>query len=181
MTWFQTIRGEHVKEAEVAELKEVKGLLAIKSWKYLKSFADRTESVYSKIISPNMLFKLKYDAECAFLIWKARLVSDGHRTDPRVYDPYEKFSTSFPFEVAKTQLGLASYYDAEVEVLGVPVAYLKPNKRQVVRIPVYIAKMILQVDPIARQFVQSDDTLLVEVLVFQSALSFGTSISLPLW
>ena len=32
------------------------------------------------------------------------------------------------------------------------------------RTPVYIAKMILQVDPTARQFVQSDGTLLVEVL-----------------
>ena len=32
------------------------------------------------------------------------------------------------------------------------------------RIPLYIAKMILQVDRTARQFIQSDDTLLVEVL-----------------
>jgi hypothetical protein len=29
---------------------------------------------------------------------------------------------------------------------------------------IYIAKMILQVDPIARHFLQSDDTLLAEVL-----------------
>ena len=65
------------------------------------------------------------------------------------------------------QLGIASYHDAEVEVFDIPVAYLnaylKPDKRQVMRIPVYIAKMIQQVDPTARQFVQSDGTLLVEV------------------
>ena len=62
------------------------------------------------------------------------------------------------------QLGIASYHDAEVEVFDIPVAYLnaylKPDKRQVMRIPVYIVKMILQVDPTARQFVQSDGTLL---------------------
>ena len=90
-----------------------------------------------------MLFKPKYDAKGAFLLWKARWVSGGRR-------------------------GIASYHDAEVEVFDIPVAYLyaylKPIKRQVMRIPVYIAKMILQVDPTARQFVQSDGTLLVEVL-----------------
>jgi hypothetical protein len=80
-----------------------------------------------------------------------------------VYDPYEKFSPIIPVEVAKMQLGIASYHDAEVEVFDIPVAYLnaylKPDKRQVMRIPVYIAKMILQVDPTAQQFVQSDGTL----------------------
>ena len=61
------------------------------------------------------------------------------------------------------QLGIAFYHDAEVEVFDIPVAYLnaylKPDKIQV-----YIAKMIVQVDPTARHFVQSDGTLLVEVL-----------------
>jgi hypothetical protein len=71
MTWFEAIKGERVKAAEAAGLKEIKGLVDIKSWKYLKSIADCTESVHSKIISPNMLFKPKYDAKGAFLLWKA--------------------------------------------------------------------------------------------------------------
>ena len=48
MTWFEAIKGEHVKEAEdqqIKGLKEIKGLVDIKSWKYLKYIADRTESV----------------------------------------------------------------------------------------------------------------------------------------
>ncbi len=113
--------------------------------------------MHSKITSPNILFKPKYDAKGAFLLWKARLVSGGHRTDPRVYDPYEKSKPTM-------QLGIASYHDAQVEVFAYLNAYLKPDKRQVMRIPVYIAKMIVQVDPAARQLVQSDGTLLVEVL-----------------
>ena len=92
-------------------------------------------------------------------------------------DPYEKSSPTIPLEVAKIQLGLASYHDAELEVFEIPVAYLnaylEPDKRQVIRIPVYIAKMILQVDPTARQFVQSDGTLLVEVLSLTSTLVKG--------
>ena len=107
MTWFEAIKGEHIKEAEAATgEKEIKGLVDIKSWKYLKSIADRTESVHSEITSPIMLFKPKYDAKGAYLLWKARLVSGGHRTDPRVYDPYEKSSPTIPLEVAKMQLGI---------------------------------------------------------------------------
>ena len=44
------------------------------------------------------------------------MASGGHRTDPRVYDPYEKSSPTIPLEVAKMQLGIGSYHDAEVEV-----------------------------------------------------------------
>jgi hypothetical protein len=90
MTRFEAIKGEHVKAAEAA------GLVDIQSCKYLKSIADRTESVYSKITSLNMLFTPKYDAKEAFLLWKARLVSGGHRTDPHVYDSYEKSSPLIP-------------------------------------------------------------------------------------
>jgi hypothetical protein len=37
MTWFEAIKGEHVKEAEAAGLKGIKGLVDIKSWKYLST------------------------------------------------------------------------------------------------------------------------------------------------
>ena len=33
MTWCEAIKGEHVKEAEAAGIKEIKGLVDIKSWK----------------------------------------------------------------------------------------------------------------------------------------------------
>ena len=56
----------------------------------------------------------------AFLLWKARLVSGGHRTDPRVYDSFEKSSPLIPLEVTKIQLGLASYHDTEVESARYP-------------------------------------------------------------
>jgi hypothetical protein len=57
-----------------------------------------------------------------------------HANVSRVHQPYEKSSPTIPLEVAKMQLGLASYHDAEVEVFDIPVAYLnvylKPDKRQ---------------------------------------------------
>ena len=92
------------------------------------------------------VFKPKYDAKGAFLLWKARLVSGGHRIDPRVYNPYS--SPTVPLEVAKMQLGIAFYHDAEVEVFDIPVAYLNaylnPAKRQVMRLPVLWPKPLTE-------------------------------------
>jgi len=81
------------------------------------------------------------------------------------------------------QLGIAFYHDAEVEVFDIPVAYLnaylKPDKRQVMRIPAYIVKMIQQVDPTVMVHYWSKSW--EHYMVTQRALSFETSISLPLW
>jgi hypothetical protein len=90
------------------------------------------------------------------------------------------------------QLGIASYHNAEVKVFDIPVAYLNAY---LMRIPVYVAKMILQIDPTAQQFVQSDGTLLVKVLralngfpesaklwnehLISTVVKGGTSISFP--
>ena len=45
-------------------------------------------------------------------------------TDPNIYDPYELYAPTVPLEVAKMQLGLASYAKAEIEVFDIPTAYL---------------------------------------------------------
>ena len=67
-----------------------------------------------------------------------RLVSGGHRTDPRVYNPFEKHSPTIPLEVAKLQLGIASKTNADVETFDMPTAYLNAflheDKLQVMRI-----------------------------------------------
>ena len=51
-------------------------------------------------------------------MWKGRLVAGGHMTDPNIYAP------TVPLDVAKMQLGLASFAKAEIEVFDIPTAYL---------------------------------------------------------
>ena len=165
----EALKGEYSKEALEAAIKEISSLIIkIKSWRYIHSVHERTPSVHEKITPCSMFLKKKHDAQGKFTTWKARLVGGGHRTDHDVYEPFEKNSPTVPSEVAMMQLGQASYEKASVEVFDIPSAYLnahlEPNKRQLMRFNKSIASIVCQVDPTAKQFLQKDGTILVEVL-----------------
>lgn len=181
MTWNEAMRSEHQREAKEASLKEMRGILNQKCFRYLKQLSDRTPSVHERITVPSMMLRPKYTAQGVFTLWKARLVSGGHRTDPNVYEPFEKHSPTVPLEVAKLQLGHASYHKAECEVFDIPTAYLnaslKPDKRQVMKLPRHLAELVCEVDPQARQYLQQDGSMYVEVL---KAL-YGFPESAKLW
>ena len=164
----EALRSEFSKEAEEAALKELAQLIRLKSWKYIKNLSEATPSVHRNITPCSMFLKPKHDSTGAFLLWKARLVAGGHRTDPSAYDPIEKHSPTIPMEVAMMQLGIASYEKANVEVFDVPCAYLNahlaPDKRQIMRFSKSISNLILKVDKDAKKYLQPDGTILVEVM-----------------
>jgi hypothetical protein len=155
-------------EAKEAALKELRTLTNLKSWRYLHSISDRTPSVHNKITVPTLLLKPKYDAAGGFLLWKGRLVAGGHMTDPNIYDPYEHHAPTVPLEVAKTQLGLASYAKAEIEVFDIPTAYLnaqlEDDKRHLMKFPRYLAQLLVFADATAKDFLQEDGTILLEIV-----------------
>lgn len=181
MTWNEAMKGEYKREAREASIKEMRGILSQKSFRYLKNISDRTPSIHERITVPNMILRPKYTAQGVFTLWKARLVSGGHRTDPNVYEPFEKHSPTVPLEVAKLQLGHASYHKAECEVFDIPTAYLnaslKPDKRQVMKLPKHLAELVCEIDPTANGFIQPDGSMYVEVL---KAL-YGFPESAKLW
>ena len=164
----EALKGNYAKEASEAAIKEITSLIKLKTWRYLMNVRDRTPSVHERITPSSMFLKMKYDARGEFLMWKARLVGGGHRTDHDVYEPLEKHSPTIPSDVAMLQLGQASYEKANVEVFDIPSAYLNahlaPHKRQLMRFNKAIAEIICKVDPSAKQFLQKDGTLIVEVL-----------------
>jgi len=104
-TWHEAAKSNNAAESKEAALKELCTLTNLKSWRYLCSVSDRTPSVHNKITVPTLLLKPKYDASGGFLLWKGRLVTGGHMTDPSIYDPYERHAPTVPLEVAKMQLG----------------------------------------------------------------------------
>ena len=165
---IEALRSEYSKAALNAAEKEILSLIKLKCWRYLNNIQERTPSVHERITPSSMFLKKKYDAKGNFLLWKARLVGGGHRTDHNVYEPLEKHSPTIPSEVAMMQLGQASYEKANVEVFDIPSAYLNahlaPNKRQLMRFNKSIAEIICKVDPSAKAYIQKDGTLLVEVL-----------------
>ena len=81
---------------------------------------------------------------------KGRLVAGGHMTDPNIYDPYERHAPTVPLEVAKMQLGLASYAKAEIEVFDIPTAYLnaqlEDDKRHLMKFPRYPVQLLVFAD-----------------------------------
>ena len=89
-------------------------------------------------------------------------------TDPNIYDPYERHAPTVPLEVAKMQLGLASYAKAEIEVFDIPTAYLnaqlEDDKRHLMKFPRYLAQLLVLADSTAKDFLQQDGTILVEIV-----------------
>ena len=168
LTWHEAAKSNNAAEAKEAALKELRSLTNLQSWRYLRSISDRTPSVHDKITVPSLLLKPKYDAAGGFLLWKGRLVAGGHMTDPNIYDPYERHAPTVPLEVAKMQLGLASFTKASIEVFDIPTAYLNAqlevDKRHLMKFPRYLAILLVQADPTAKDFMQQDGTILVEIV-----------------
>jgi len=68
MTWHEAMKTHFVKEAEAGAFKELKSVVDLNSWRYLKRISDRRPSVQSKVTIPSMLLKPKYDAKGVFLL-----------------------------------------------------------------------------------------------------------------
>jgi len=164
----KALKSDFANEAEEAACKELLQLVKIKSWRYLLSARDANKSIHTKETPCSMFLKPKQDTIGNFLLWKARLVGGGHRTDPNVYDTFEKHSPTVPMEVAMMQLASANKENGNVEVFDIPCAYLNASldkdKQQLMRFPKNIADLLVKVDPEAKKYRQQDGTILVQVL-----------------
>ena len=156
--------GEAAIEAAKRELKQ---LVDLKTWVYVKSRADASPSVHTRVTPCSMFLKEKFNSRGEFLLWKARLVDGGHRTDPTKYDPFEKSSPTTSLEIVYILLSMAVTENMEIESFDVPGAYLnaalQPGRFHLMSIDKGIAKLLMQVDPRSREFVQPDGSILVEI------------------
>ena len=88
--------------------------------------------------------------------------------DPNIYDPYERHAPTVPLEVAKMQLGLASYAKAKIEVFSIPTVYLnaqlEDDKIHLMKFHRYLAQLLVLADSTAKDFMQQDGTILVEIV-----------------
>ncbi len=107
---------------------------------------------------PTLLLNPKYDAAGEFLLWKGRL---GLMPDPNIYDPYKRHAPIAPLEVAKMQLDIASFAKAETAYLN---AQLEDDKRHQMKFPRYLALLLVLAYSTAKDFIQQDDTIPVEIV-----------------
>lgn len=167
MSLAKALSSEVGDAAKEAAKREIKQLVDLKTWVYLREPSDASPSVHDRETSCSMFLKPKYLANGAFSLWKARLVDGGHLTDPERYDPFEKTSPTVQLELVFVLLNLAVSHRMEVEGFDVPGAYLnatlKTGRFHKMRINKRIARLLMEVDPNASRYEQRDGSILVEI------------------
>ena len=161
------LKTKHSADAERAAVKELTNIIKYKTWKYLKHVDDREPSIHSKVLPCQMFIKDKRDANGALISWKGRLANGGNHTDPEAYSPFDKTSPTANIDAVYAFLALAQHKRMGVETNDVPSAYLhaylKNGKKHVMRISSTLAKYVCIADPTAKQYLQHDGSLLVEL------------------
>jgi hypothetical protein len=167
MSLRKAIQSEAGEAAIEAAMRELKQLVDLKTWVYLKNRSQASPSVHTKVTPCSMFLKQKFNSRGEFLLWKARLVDGGHRTDPTKYNPFEKSSPTSSLEAVYILLSMKVAENMELESFDVPSAYLnaslQPGRFHMMSIDKHIAKLLIRVDPRAREFLQPDGSILVEI------------------
>jgi hypothetical protein len=167
MSLRKAIQSEAGEAATEAAMRELKQLVDLKTWVYLKNRGQASPSVHTKVTPCSMFLKQKFNSRGEFLLWKARLVDGGHRTDPTKYNPFEKSSPTSSLEAVYILLSIKVTENMELESFDVPSAYLnaslQPGRFHMMAIDKHIAKLLIRVDPRAREFIQPDGSILVEI------------------
>jgi hypothetical protein len=174
MTLMKALQSEHSDAAREAAKKELKQLVTLKTWVYLKRADEASASVHTKETPCSMFLKPKQDARGEFLLWKARLVDGGHMTDPLRYEPMEKTAPTTTLEIVLSLLAIAATSKLEVEGFDVPGAYLNANLKSgrfhKMRISKRIAKLLVEVDPSQHKGVDPTRTIDVAMTLIGSAM-----------
>jgi hypothetical protein len=109
-----------------------------------------------------MVVKDKRDSKGELLLWKSRLATGGHLTNPDTYQPFDKISPTASMDAVYTTLTIMQCNWMNLEVCDVPSAYLNnplpKGKKHLMRIKPSIAKYFIIPDPS-----QKDGSLLVQL------------------
>ena len=157
---------QQVEEAAMTEIANV----AVKfgTTKYLKKLADREPSIHETVLPVEMIMKDKRDSNGELLLFKGRLATGGHLVNDSTYGPFDKTSPTASIDMLYIFLAMASKLHMNFETCDVPSAYLNAKlpkgKKHVVKIKPVLAKYFCRVDPSAKAFLQSDGSLLAELL-----------------
>jgi hypothetical protein len=167
LTLDAALKTKYREDVEKAAVKECKNLVDFKVWRYLKRKEDASPSVHKNILPCSLIVKDKRDSHGNLLAWKGRLANGGHRTDPAFYDPNERTSPTAHIDSIYTFLAFMEKEQLSMELFDVPSAYLnarlKDGHKHLMRIRPTIATFVCKADPPAKEFLQSDGSLLVEL------------------
>ena len=154
-------------DAIEATKKELRSHRRLKTWHYIKKPSDRSASVHNGVEPSSTIIKEKYNSRGEFMLVKARLVDNGSRTDDANYDILDKTSPTADNKVVMLTLAIAQFMGYKVECFDVPTAYLNarlPNgKKHVMRIGKATASILVTVDPEAKEYLQDNGCIYIEL------------------
>jgi hypothetical protein len=177
----EALKTQYQTEVEKATIKEILSIVKLKTWRYLKSLDDRRPSHHHAVLPCEMFVRDKRDSNGQLLLYKSRLAVGGHKTVEESYSPFDKTSPTASLDAVYAFLAVAQSRRFQVESADVPTAYLNApipeGKRHCMKISKIISRYVVEVDAKAREYLQPDGTLLVEL---QRAL-YGLPESGKLW
>ena len=181
ITLEAALKTKYKTQVEDSAVVECKNILNFKTFKYLMRREDADETVHTALLPCSMVVKDKRDSKGELLLWKSRLATGGHMTNPETYQPFDKTSPTASMDSVYSVLGIMQHSRMNLEVCDVPSAYLNTplpkGKKHVMRIKPSIAKYFVIADPSAKRYLQPDGSLLVQL---EKAL-YGLPESGKLW
>jgi len=162
------LKTQYKKDVEASAIAECKNILNFRTFRYLRDKSEAEKTIHPEILPCSMVVKDKRDSKGELLLWKSRLATGGHLTNPDTYQPFDKTSPTASMDSVYTVLAIMQHNKMNLEVCDVPSAYLNTplpkGKKHMMRIKPSIAKYFVIADPSAREYLQQDGSLLVELL-----------------
>ena len=161
------LKTQYKAQVEASAVAECKNILNFKTFRYLRDKSQAEKTIHPEILPCSMVVKDKRDSKGELLLWKSRLATGGHLTNPDTYQPFDKTSPTASMDAVYTALAIMQSNRMNMEVCDVPSAYLNTplpkGKKHIMRIKPSIAKYFVLADPSAREFLQRDNSLLVQL------------------
>ena len=181
ITLEAALKTKYKPQVEEATVKECLNIINFKTFKYLRSREHAEKTIHPGILPCSMVVKDKRDSMGELLLWKSRFCVGGHLSDPATYLPFDKTSPTASMDAVYLLLCIAQHYRMNLEVCDVPSAYLNTplphGKKHIMRIKPLLAKYFVRADNSAKEFLQGDGSLLVQL---EKAL-YGLPESGKLW
>ena len=96
-TWEDQLTGKHSKLVSDAIAKELNQLIKMQTWKPIANVEEATRNtIHKSITGSKLIVKEKVDANGVTLLWKARLVAQGHTISREKYDPFDRTAHTVP-------------------------------------------------------------------------------------
>ena len=143
------LKTQYKAQVEVSAVAECTNILNFKTFKYRRDKSQAEKTIHPEIIPCSMVVKDKHDSKGELLLWKSRLATGGHLTNPDTYQPFvDKTSPTASMDAVYTTLTIMQCNRMNLEVCEVPSVYLNTplpkGKKHLMRIQPSIDRQVFR-------------------------------------